>query len=149
MNFEFYKYKKEVKRFAKNNFKLSEEELEDFVEDILLKATLKQHLFNPDKSAIVTWINNIARNHYIDKYIRKKHPEYVEDIPEALEESSNDSIDIKSFKESLMGTSLYMFFLLKSEDKTVKDICNELQISILEYNELNKQLKNKWYEFNN
>jgi DNA-directed RNA polymerase specialized sigma24 family protein len=149
MNFEFYKYKKEVKRFAKNNFKLSEEELEDFVEDILLKATLKQHLFNPDKSAIVTWINNISRNHYIDKYIRKKHPEYVDETPETLQESSNDGIDIKNFKESLMGTPLYMFFLLKSEDKTVKDICNELQISILEYNELNKQLKNKWYEFNN
>mgnify|MGYP000604312718 CR=1 FL=1 len=143
MNFDFYNYKKDVKRFAKNNFKLRDEDLDDFVEDILLKATLKQHLFDSTKSAPVTWINNIARNHYIDKYIRKQHPDYVEDIPEKLEEISNDGIDIKNFKESLIGTPLYMFFLLKSEDKSVKDICNELQISTQDYNELNKQLKNK------
>lgn len=148
MNFEFYKYKKEVKRFAKNNFKLKEEELDDFVEDILLKATLKQHLFNPEKSAAVTWINNVARNHYIDKYVRKQHPDYVEDIPEKLQESSNDGIDIKNFKESLIGTPLYIFFLLKAEDKSVKDICNELQISTQDYNELNKQLKQQWYDYN-
>jgi len=148
MNFEFYKYKKEVKRFAKNNFKLKEEDLDDFVEDILLKATLKQHLFDSTKSAPVTWINNVARNHYIDKYIRKQHPDYVDEIPEKLEEHSDDSIDINNFKETLMGTSLYMFFLLKADDKSVKDICKELQISTQEYNELNKLLKQKWYEYN-
>jgi DNA-directed RNA polymerase specialized sigma24 family protein len=149
MNFEFYKYKKEVKRFAKNNFKLKDEDLDDFVEDILLKATLKQHLFDSTKSAAVTWINNVARNHYIDKYIRKKHPDYVDDIPERLQNNDESSIDIKNFKESLIGTSLYMFFLLKSDDKSVKDICNELQISMQDYNELNKLLKQKWYEWNN
>jgi DNA-directed RNA polymerase specialized sigma24 family protein len=148
MNFEFYKYKKEVKRFAKNHFKLKEEDLDDFVEDILLKATLKQHLFDNTKSAVVTWINNIARNHYIDKYVRKQHPDYVEDIPERLLRDDHTGIDIKSFKETLIGTPLYMFFLLKSEDKTVKDICNELQISTQDYNELNKLLKQKWYEWN-
>jgi DNA-directed RNA polymerase specialized sigma24 family protein len=148
MNFDFYNYKKDVKRFAKNNFKLKEEELDDFVEDILLKATLKQHLFDNTKSAPVTWINNIARNHYIDKYIRKQHPDYVDDIPEKLSHSDYSSIDIKNFKESLIGTPLYMFFLLKSDDKAVKDICKELQISIQEYNELNKLLKQKWYEYN-
>jgi len=42
-----------------------------------------------------------------------------------------------------------MFFLLKSDDKSVKDICNELQISMQDYNELNKQLKIKWHEYNN
>jgi len=41
-----------------------------------------------------------------------------------------------------------MFFLLKSDDKSVKDICNELQISMQDYNELNKLLKQKWYEYN-
>ena len=148
MNFDFYNYKKDVKRFAKNNFKLKDEDLDDFVEDILLKATLKQHLFDSTKSAAVTWINNIARNHYIDKYIRKQHPECVEDIPERLLKDDHSGIDIKSFKETLIGTPLYMFFLLKSEDKTVKDICNELQISTQDYNELNKQLKQKWNEYN-
>lgn len=149
MNFDFYNYKKDVKRFAKNNFKLREEDLDDFVEDILLKATLKQHLFDSTKSAPVTWINNIARNHYIDKYIRKQHPDYVDEIPERLLKDDYVGIDINNFKESLMGTSLYMFFLLKSDDKSVKDICNELQISTQDYNEFNKQLKQKWYEYNN
>jgi DNA-directed RNA polymerase specialized sigma24 family protein len=148
MNFEFYKYKKEVKRFAKNNFKLKDEDLDDFVEDILLKATLKQDLFDPTKSAAVTWIN-IARNHYIDKYIRKKHPDYVDEIPEKLQYNDESNIDIQNFKETLIGGPLYMFFLLKSEDKSVKDICEELQISMQDYNELNKLLKQKWNEYNN
>ncbi len=148
MNFDFYNYKKDVKRFAKNNFKLRDEDLDDFVEDILLKATLKQHLFDSTKSAPVTWINNIARNHYIDKYIRKQHPAYVDEIPERLLKDDYTSIDINNFKESLIGTPLYMFFLYKADDKAVKDICNELQISTQEYNELNKQLKIKWNEYN-
>ena len=148
MNFEFYKYKKEVKRFAKNKFKLKDEDLDDFVEDILLKATLKQHLFDSTKSAVVTWINNISRNHYIDKYIRKKHPEYIDKIPERLEETSNDSIDLNSFKEYLMGTPLYMFFLLKSEDTSIEDICNELQISVKEYKKLSQDLKQSWHDYN-
>ena len=148
MNFDFYKYKKEVKRFAKNNFKLKEEDLDDFVEDVLLKATLKQHLFDSTKSAPVTWINNVARNHYIDKYIRKKHPDYIDNIPEKLDNNDESSIDIHSFKETLMGTPLYMFFLLKSDDKSSKDICNELQISMQDYNELNKLLKQKWHDYN-
>jgi DNA-directed RNA polymerase specialized sigma24 family protein len=148
MNFDFYKYKKEVKRFAKNNFKLKEEDLDDFVEDVLLKATLKQHLFDSTKSAPVTWINNVARNHYIDKYIRKKHPDYIDNIPEKLDNNDESSIDIHSFKETLMGTPLYMFFLLKSDDKSLKDICNELQISMQDYNELNKLLKQKWHDYN-
>lgn len=148
MEFEFYKYKKEVKRFAKSKFKLKDEDLDDFVEDVLLKATLKQHLFDSSKSAPLTWVNNIARNHYIDKYIRKKHPEYVDTIPERLEETSNDSIDLNNFKEYLMGTPLYMFFLLKSEDTSMEDICNELQISVKEYKILAQELKQSWNDYN-
>jgi RNA polymerase sigma factor (sigma-70 family) len=147
MDFKFYEYRKEVKRFAKNNFKLKEEELDDFVEDILLKATVKQHLFNPEKSAPVTWINNISRNHYIDKYIRKYHPEYSDEIPEKLSTTNEESMDLNAFKESLIGTELYYLFLLKSEDKSVKDICKELCINLQEYNELNKKLKDTWYDF--
>jgi hypothetical protein len=47
-----------------------------------------------------------------------------------------------------MGSTLYMFFLLKSEDASLEDICNELQISVKDYKKLSQELKQSWHDYN-
>jgi len=146
---EIWDNKKQLKNFASKRFKFEQEEdLDDFVTDVLYKATIKIHLFNPEKSKLTTWINNIAVRHYIDKYVRKKK---VEGKYRPVETTStiNTTIDLEGFEDflSTKDKDLQTLYYLRKKDIEVDDILLSMNINIKQYKLLFKELKNLRDEF--
>ena len=141
--------KKQLTYFTNKRFKFEQQEdLEDFVNDVLYKAHTKSHLFNPEKSKLTTWINNIAIRHYIDKYIRKKK---VEDKYRPIETTSviSTTLDLEGFEEFIKNKNkdLQTLYYLRKKDLEIDDILISMNISLKEYKILFKELKTLRNEF--
>jgi DNA-directed RNA polymerase specialized sigma24 family protein len=141
--------------FIYNDDKVEKYELslrkEDFISEVLIKAHSKYHLYDKDKSALSTWVTNIARNLYID-ILRKKNVanKYIKTMINTTETSTLD-LDLDSFKDYLeeFKPNLHSFYLCREKDMDKEDLMLELAIDKREYSLLSKELKQEWENFNN
>ena len=146
-----FEYKQQLKNFCNlKRFNLEGDELDDFVMDVLMKCHTKLHLFNSEKSDIKTWINNVAKNLYIDKHVRKKKSEakYLSTLK--MQETQETLIDLEAFEDyiTLNYPHLLELFNYKKLDMETEDILSALSIEKKELKSLEKELKSTWINFN-
>lgn len=112
------------------------EDLEDMVQDILLKAYSRRKQFDP-RYSFATWLYTLARNHCIDR-LRKKGPEYSDVDPDVLKTNA-DPVSSGFFsaesrdavREALTGLSAderSMVFLRYYEDLSCRDIAHVMNL---------------------
>lgn len=117
--------------YLQNSFGIRQgEDLEDMVQDILLKACSRRKRFDP-RYSFATWLYTLARNHCIDR-LRKKGPVYVGVDPESLQTDADPvssgflaAESCEAVCRTLTGLSAderSMVFLRYYEDLSCRDI---------------------------
>lgn len=59
------------------------DEVQDLKQDLFIKLWEKLQTHEPDSFRF--WLGRVVRNHVYDKYLRKKRPETMEELPEQVE----------------------------------------------------------------
>ena len=118
---------------------LSNEIAEELTQEVMSLIWLKSHLFDPDKSAVSTWIYTIARNKKVDFLRKNSNIRFnEEDIRQFLYENNNiDKINANEIKERINKINkelnkdqrkiIKMNFF---ENKSHKKIAQELEIPL-------------------
>ncbi len=101
---ERYKYKS----YTENQHML----VEDIAQDAFMKVFSNLHLYDPKKSAFVSWLYNVVNNTFIDfsRLIAEKNRQNNVEVSEAINVTSN----IKVSDKNLLGQ------ITKVIDKTIK-----------------------------
>ncbi|MEN9894529.1 MAG: hypothetical protein RIR97_381 [Pseudomonadota bacterium] len=88
--------------------KMSAQEAEDLVQDVMIVLWHKANLYDPAKSSLSTWLFRIARNRRIDAARRQKSRVLDETDPSLLPESpvSADDVVHDSDRETIVRAAL-------------------------------------------
>ena len=118
---------------------LSSDNAEELTQEVMSLIWLKSHLFDPNKSAVSTWIYTIARNKKVDFLRKNSNISFnEEDIRQFLYENNNfDKINANEIKERINKINkelnkdqrkiIKMNFF---ENKSHKKIAQELEIPL-------------------
>lgn len=61
-----------IKRMFIDGFNVSPEDAEDAAQEVFLKVHEKIRMYDPGKAMFTTWLYNVAKNHIITSYCRKR-----------------------------------------------------------------------------
>ena len=118
---------------------LLSENAEELTQEVLSLVWSKSNKYNPEKSAVSTWIYTIARNKMIDFYRKNKSLEYKEEdireylynpnhSNEILETEIKDQVD--KINKELNDDQRKMIKMNFFENKSHKKIAEELEIPL-------------------
>lgn len=94
------RYDRYVASIALPFLKNDREEVRDLKQDLFIKLYEKLQTHEPE--TFKSWLGRLVRNHVYDKYLRKKRPDILEELPEQVEHVINDldlNLDIQQVVE--------------------------------------------------
>jgi RNA polymerase sigma-70 factor (ECF subfamily) len=72
---------------------------EELTNDTFIRAMEKMYQFNPEKSKLLTWLYNIAKNLIIDYYRKDDSDKYI-NVSDFVDESGNEIIQFKDYNNN-------------------------------------------------
>ena len=123
--------------FIQNNIKI--ESSEELTQEVMSAIWIKSSLYNPEKSALSTWIFTIARNKKIDFFRKKSKIDFKEeDIREFLYldreadliKENDAKKQIQKINDELDEQQKIMIKMNFFENKSHKKIADELEIPL-------------------
>ena len=127
----FKKYKKSIRKFLKAKYlTINNNDIDDYISEILIKVFLNLNLYDKDKSKFSSWVFEIAKNHMIDNW-RNKTPTYSisqNNISYNLSTSNNsDSTNLMSYITSTNTTILdENIFMCSTNSEYDFENCNSI-----------------------
>lgn len=119
---------------------------EDLCSDVFVKVYEKIDTFDDSRASLNTWIFTITKNRLIDYYRTRK---VTVEIPEYLTYEEDESINVDNLKslakglENLDERAKKLIIKHYYEDKSLKDVAEELGISYIYAKVLHKKALSK------
>ncbi len=96
------RYDRYIAAIALPFLKNDREEIRDLKQDLFIK--LYEKLQDHEPETFKSWLGRLVRNHVYDKYLRKKRPDILEELPEQVEHVIHEldlQLDVQQVMDSL------------------------------------------------